>query len=275
MALQAQLDSLVAHVESCHDANTSPGVAVDHSLHRPSISLDGQITVPPLNDSIVHSAPINATNVATNVARPATSAGSPSKNGTRRFCGPTSPDYSLNVAEIKLRQVQGSSAGAAIAEDTNPSLEDDEEDDDERPTAQEGQGSNVQGWLTTNRLRQCIMQLPRLLAKHETLRLLNVYQEVMGQLHPIVDLKRLIDLAEACYNQNPKIAPDWSILQENTVLILFLALIIGLTAETVSQSYVAKTLYKSIEHLVKLKLASEVSSVDQVLVALLAVWPLR
>lgn len=42
-------------------------------------------------------------------------------------------------------------------------------------------------------------QVPRLLSKSETLRLLHVYQEAIGEMHPIVDTECLIEQVEILY----------------------------------------------------------------------------
>jgi hypothetical protein len=267
LALQAQLDSLVTHMELSNELHTSSGVAIDPALPRQSAALEGLgPAVPPPRDAQVN------TNATSTHNAPTVAVANTSKPSTRRFYGPTSPDYSLNAATIKLRLAQAPPGGPTIPEETNPSLEDDHTDDDERTLIQdEGHGSGVQERLAKTRLRQCLAQLPWLIAKNDALRLLNVYHEVIGRLHPILDPKRLVEQAEACYVFHSKPTSDASILHEDTILILYLALSIALAAEPVSQSYVGKTLYKGVEHLVKLKLASEVSSLDHVLIALLAV----
>lgn len=267
LALQAQLDSLVAHVESSNEIYISPGVPVDPALPKQGTSLDALASaiLPPSNAQ-VQSAAIPTANA------PAAAIANTSKQATRRFYGPTSPDYSLNAAAIKLRQAQSHPGASTVQEETNPSLGDDHTDDDDRTLVQESHGSVVQARLATTRLRQCIAQLPRFIARNETLRLLNVYHDAVGFLHPILNPKWLAEQAEACYADNNKSTSDTSILHEDTILILFLAISIALAAESVSQSYVGKTLYENVEHLIKLKLASEVSSPDHVLIALLAVY---
>lgn len=268
LALQAQLDSLVAHMELSNEMSTSPGGSSDPALPKEGTALDPVVSASlPLNDATTNNATLSTGNVLTEVVA------NTSKRSTRRFYGPTSPDYSLNAAAIKLRLAQAPLGDPAIPEETNPSLEDDQidDDDDERAFAQEGDDCGVQARLAKTRLRQCLVQLPRLIARNEALRLLNVYHDVIGRLHPILDPRRLARQAEACYVNQPKSMSDGAILQEDTILIVFLALSIALAAESVSQSTVGKTLYKSVEHLIKLKLASDVSSLDHVLIALLAV----
>ncbi|EUC28755.1 hypothetical protein COCCADRAFT_30046 [Bipolaris zeicola 26-R-13] len=272
LALQAQLDSLVTHMELSNELHTSPVVAIDPALPRQSAAprqntaLEGSgSAIPPSRD-----AQINANPTSTSDA-PTVAVANTSKPSTRRFYGPTSPDYSLNAATIKLRLAQAPPGGPTITEETNPSLEDDQTDDDERTLIQdESHGSAVQERLAKTRLRQCLAQLPWLIARNDALRLLNVYHNVIGRLHPILDPKRLVEQAEACYVFHSKPTSDASILHEDTILILYLALSIALAAEPASQSHVGKTLYKGVEHLIKLKLASEVSSLDHVLIALLA-----
>jgi hypothetical protein len=315
LALQAQLDNIAAHMESCNDAHVSPDAHVlpDAPIHASFperiTRRNALTTILPAHDALMSSSATmpsviipttdaTATVAASTIATPAVAApavatpavtapavtapaisvvapaaASPPKNVTRRFCGPTSPDYSLNAAEIKLRQAQAPPGGTSLIEENNPSLDDDHSDEDQHNLVQGGHGSGAQSRATSARLRQCLVQLPRLLARNETLRLLNVYQEVIGHLHPILNFQGLIEQAEASYMPHRRSPSDPLTIQDDTILILFLALAIALAAETGSQSYVGMTLYKSVEHLIKLKLASEVSSLDHVLIALLAVWP--
>ncbi|KAJ6279570.1 hypothetical protein J3E71DRAFT_393591 [Bipolaris maydis] len=256
LALQAQLDSLVTHMELSNELHTSPNPALEGLSS----------ALPPSRDAQINANPTSTLNA------PTAAVANTSKPSTRRFYGPTSPDYSLNAAAIKLRMAQAPPGGPTIPEETNPSLEDDQiDDDDERTLVQdEVHGSGVQERLAKTRLRQCLAQLPWLIARNDALRLLNVYHNVIGCLHPILDPKRLVEQAEACYVFHSKPTSDASILHEDTILILYLALSIALAAEPASQSHIGKTLYKGVEHLIKLKLASEVSSLDHVLIALLA-----
>lgn len=266
LALQAQLDSLVAHVESCNETHPGPAASLDATVPNLSSSLDGlPSTMVTLNDAHVSSTVASSTGV------PAAAVANTSKHTTRRYYGPTSPDYSLNAAEIQLRQAQAPPGSTVIEEETNPSLEDDYIDDDEHTLVEEGHGSSVQARLADTRLRQCAAQLPRLISKSETLRLLNVYHDVVGRLHPILDPKCVVEQAEACYTLNNRSAPKVTALREENFLILYLVLSIALSAEAASPMYVGKALYKSVENLIKLHLACEVSTLDHVLIALLAV----
>lgn len=260
-ALQGQLDSLVAHIETTSDAHSLPAVAAHSRRLHQSIDLDASASGPLPHDSSIPSVAAVPKSV---------------KHATRRFHGPTSPDYSLNAAEIKLRRAQSPPGGTALQHENNPSLEDEQTDEDEYRLVPEDDGFGIQSRLTTTRLRQHLLQLQRLLPKDEMIRLSNVYQGVIGHLHPVLDIKGLIERAKACYMQagtdhDPTRAFDASSTQENTILILFLVLAIALCAETVSQSYVGKTLYKSVQYLIKVKLASEVSCSDHVVIAFLTV----
>lgn len=289
-ALQAQLDSLVAHVQSNGDAQLPLDTSVVSSLPRNSIAYDNlpatfqssTIVVPASTTNLLNSGhnssisappPVGAQNPVTHIPNNASpSAGSPSKNVTRKFFGPTSPDFSLNAAEIKLRQAHGARGALSPEDETNPSLEDEHSEDEQCGHGADMPGTNSHTTLTNHRLRQCVSQLPRFLAKHDTLRLIDVFQDVVGNLHPVLKSKRIIEEAEACYAaRNSRSIAEPKEIEENATLLLFLTLAIALTAESVSQSIVGQTLYRSIEPLVKMKLTTEVCSPDDVLVALLVV----
>jgi hypothetical protein len=197
-----------------------------------------------------------------------------SKRTTHRFHGPVSPDYSLNAAEIKIRQSQHPAAGSS--EKTNPSVEDDETDDEEPVLYPEANNNRPNPRRQSTHMQE-LLQWPLLLSKREAVRLLDVYQEVIGDLHPIVDTKRLVEQVEICYalagmEQDPRHG-EGSIIDENT-LILCLALSIAFAAETVTQSRTGKTLYNSLQNIIKIRVASRVTSLKHVIITLLLVCPL-
>ena len=125
LALQAQLDSLVTHMELSNEIHISPGVAIDPALPRQSAAREGLgSAIPPPRETQINVNPTSTPNP------PTVAVANMSKPSTRRFYGPTSPDYSLNAATIKLRLAQAPTGGPTVPEETNPSLEDDHTDDD-------------------------------------------------------------------------------------------------------------------------------------------------
>ncbi|PVI02993.1 hypothetical protein DM02DRAFT_726784 [Periconia macrospinosa] len=259
IALQGQVDSLIARMEASSQPQAPPDIA---HIPRRNPSIDAPPVIVDDDDVVVP---------------PATTGSNGPTVVARHFHGPTSPDYSLKAAEIKLRKSQETAPGAnpSPPHDINPSLEDEQTDEDDESLMVENDGLNTQSWHAATRLRQCLAQLSRILTKNKALRLLNVYHDVIGNLHPFVDINHLKEQVEALYIRpgTDKAATrtfERMCTQENTVLILFLVLSIALSAETVSQSITGKTLYQGVQHLVKLKIASEVSNLDDVEVVLLA-----
>ncbi|KAL4938373.1 hypothetical protein BDV06DRAFT_226055 [Aspergillus oleicola] len=178
----------------------------------------------------------------------------------KRYCGPTSPDYSLNVAQIRMRQtgLAGHRAGLSKA----PSIDDhqlDEEDVDDAP-----EGEVTADTPPSSQDVQNLLGFRNLLTKEEAVHLLSIYQEVNGESHPMLITEHLVKQTEAWYDSESPRAPNKDI----SLLMINLALAIGLCADPIPGHDLAKTLYSSCEGAINAKLASP-TSVHHVVVILL------
>lgn len=117
-----------------------------------------------------------------------------------------------------------------------------------------------------------------LLGEHECTRLLGVYHQALGELHPICSVDHLKD--EACRLQGATNIPDDCQegnshdafeAEENDLLTLNIALAIALTAEAASEPNAATTIYESCRDLVIAKVARTASSVKDVVVTMMMV----
>lgn len=275
-SLQGRLNSLAGStVQGGLVTGQEQSTGPQHDEHHPAASEDECA-------SAIHVA------VDEHVEAVATSGAAPGKSPTHHdtatrgsctgqgFCGPTSPDYSLNVAQMRIGQGKLSNAGLAMQ--MSPSV-------DESPPEKEGSdliNPVEDSWTILDpamkqSLRRGLFQFRTLLPKREALRLIRVYQEVIGELHPIVDCERLVEQTEGWYNwpkddiSDPSGGIDHSLSEEHALAILNLVLSITLCAESGSQSEHAMTLYGSCHGIISISMAVPAAGVQHVVLMLLAV----
>lgn len=192
------------------------------------------------------------------------------------FCGPTSPDYSLNVAQMRMGHGRYSTAAAPVWH-VSPSLDGSHHSEDSiRLTSPEEDGWAALDPSVRRSLRHSLLQFQTLLPKREALRLIRVYKEVVGELHPFVDCDRLAEQTEGWYNwpgagsSGAKDGDD-SLSDEDGLLILNLVLSIALCAESGCQSEDARSLHKNCRGVIHILLAVPVTGLRHVLLMLLVV----
>lgn len=117
--------------------------------------------------------------------------------------------------------------------------------------------------------------MPRLLSKSETLRFLHVYQEAIGEMHPIVDTECLMEQVEILYAVRD-IEPSSrrsSVSQkdDDDIHTLNIVCSIALTAETTWKSIVGRALYQSLQGRIQMKMISRETNSRSVVLLLLAV----
>lgn len=180
-----------------------------------------------------------------------------SKRVARDFYGPTSPDYSLNVAQMKINTSGSETEYAGI---------DDNDRNDEDPY---DEGQQVLGKAASQKQ----VMFRNLLNRREFLRLLYIYQEIMGEFHPIIDVERLVDQSGIWYGKQPfENNTKASAIEEHVVIVLSLALAIALWTDSASQRDMAETLYSSCRDVIHLRITDPAISAKKVVVTLLVVW---
>ncbi|CAH0033833.1 unnamed protein product [Clonostachys rhizophaga] len=190
-----------------------------------------------------------------------------SKRISQRFYGPTSPDYSFKAAQRRVQQMEGS--------DTSPSgqtvstLDDDQSEDDEE-TSPSVTGQIANAHLMGHVRSTAPLQFLALFTRHEAMRLIKVYHEAIGELHPICDIDKLLEQMEWLYSWSngtrEEIDPT---VDEDTILILNLVLSIALCAEEASKSFAAGALYNSYRDLVVARQSTPAVNVRHVIIAIL------
>ncbi|KAH7354504.1 hypothetical protein B0T11DRAFT_321207 [Plectosphaerella cucumerina] len=201
--------------------------------------------------------------------------GTQSKRPTqrRRFCGPTSPDYSLNIAQIRLQQ---GDANGRPARPRVPSIDDNQSDDDEGSDDLD-EDDNPGLVRVSVRTLEMLTGFRRLLSKHESLRLVYTYQEVYGGFHPMLDLEVLTKQVEDWYDQTPGASsypppgnfPVRVPTDESSLLTINLIFAIALCAESTSDVDMAKVIYAYCREAINRKMLSPAPKIENAAIALL------
>lgn len=177
------------------------------------------------------------------------------------------------MAKTQLSKVRSSTAGNQHQTLHVP-------DFDETPTNKDGTAScsdarnhDVHDLPETLLSASSFIDLPRLISKSEALRLMRVYQEAVGELHPILGPDQLHKETESLYlslvfEQGRERTID---LGDEDVQIIVMVLSIALTAETTVKSNLATELYQLVGKQVADKIASPQISVQGVALVLLRV----
>lgn len=118
-------------------------------------------------------------------------------------------------------------------------------------------------------------QLASLLSKTETLRLLSVYPEIVGNLHPIMDIDCLVEQVERLYTaQDSELdASRGNIMQmdRDDIDILSIIYTIALIGETNGQSRMGQLLYQTVEDNLQTKITGPETNTQSVVLQILAV----
>ncbi|KAH8655851.1 hypothetical protein BX600DRAFT_470426 [Xylariales sp. PMI_506] len=179
------------------------------------------------------------------------------------------------MAQMRLRQ-----GGFSKLSDETPNLAstdfDSSEDDEEAGFNTKSIGGMLQSQSLAS--QQKTLHFRNILTQYESTRLLALYQEVVGEYHPILAVDQLVQQVGAWYNavSNPT---QWhhpasqEMVDENNLLIVNIALSIALCAESKSTgsdaSDRAKLLYAGCRDLIDAKIMSSKASVKQVVITLL------
>ncbi|KAJ9148692.1 Zn(2)-C6 fungal-type DNA-binding domain protein [Pleurostoma richardsiae] len=264
--LQSQIDSLAAQLRQNSSGNSPVGAASLSSAETLVRSRASGLVPSVACDAF---SGIQKVNGAPSLMRPESNTASSLPRS--EFYGPTSPDYSLNMAQIKLWQ---RSCSKTAPEKPIPAIIDEDETDDE--------GAGNDGWqedaglaqLRTKDQTQRLLHFRSLFNVREAVRLLLVYQEVVGEYHPILDIDMLVKQVEWWYSWHTTQPPSGlSAEDENTLLVTNLAIMVALCAESTSpgsgSSEMGETIYACCQDLINAKLASPTPSLKHVVIMLL------
>lgn len=262
--MQGQLNALVAHMKmsgemfSTESTRKPRDVGVQRGVHS---------SEPP--------AMIGFSNGST--LSPTTDSGSnsrPSRRAMNVFCGPTSPEYSLNAAQRKMQYdaMTGAKAGQTMA----PSIDDDRFDDEQDQRSSQASESPMYVQRPSEQIYQAaLLRFRNTIPSSEAVRLLRVYHNVIGELHPICDIEHLIKQTEIYYRRSDSemsiMASQNTPIDEDDLLMVNLAISIALSAESGSSSEAGKTIYDNCSEIIKSKLVSPTPDIKNVTIVLLVV----
>ncbi|KAI7767302.1 hypothetical protein LZL87_009704 [Fusarium oxysporum] len=168
---------------------------------------------------------------------------------SQHFYGPTCPDYALNVGQLKLRR--NSCPGPPLQQKQLQlaSIHEDDASDE----ADQNDGQNTQFSVSPRTIDKgdpaMLLTFRSIMGLQEATQLLYIYQEVVGELHPVVDIDVLIMQTRSWYAEAG--AGIWDVLASSTgaatyelLLILNLCLAIALRADGNSSSSNTETLLR-------------------------------
>lgn len=181
-----------------------------------------------------------------------------------RFCGPTSPNFSLNMAQIKLTDKEASSSGK------RPRLPTMDEDMSDREVGSISDSSSHHTQVNPSAISsdRTLAHLNTFATLDQALRLLETYQEIIGHFHPILDFARLKQHAEKCFSRTT--SGDIA-LDEDDFITLHLALSMALVAEGKSSIRLERSRLGCVFDMANARITSPAAVVTQVTVALLVV----
>ncbi|KAG9252972.1 uncharacterized protein F5Z01DRAFT_170004 [Emericellopsis atlantica] len=201
--------------------------------------------------------------------RPDSSGAETSPLSARNFCGPTSPDYSLNMAQMKLRQRSHS-----ISIQPRPTLASMNNGathggDDEHPDGMSQISTESRRSQRAENLK--LLYFRSILGLEDIKKLLHIYQEVVGEFHPVVDIEELAEQAHSWCSGSGLESSNQTAAEENNLLILNLALAIALRAESTSATSNAEMALQSrFQDALNAKLAAPATTIKDVVIVLLA-----
>ncbi|KAM0247223.1 hypothetical protein ACHAQJ_009931 [Trichoderma viride] len=187
----------------------------------------------------------------------------------QRFYGPSSAEYTLNVARMKLHRSHGSQTTTELFSRASIDVNQTNEDD---YSAASGVQQGTIGREDENKL----LRFRTILSKQNALYMLRVYREVVDDFHPIVNIDALERWAEWCYSRSGVIASGAITIErspapsDNDLLILNLALVIAICAEsTLTGPEMVTAIYSNCQDLIYTKLMSPAPKPQYVRIALL------
>jgi hypothetical protein len=175
------------------------------------------------------------------------------------------------MAQMKLRQRSHSISTqqqrpALASMDNGPTNADDEQADGVSQMSTDSWRSH-----RTDHLK--LLYFRSILGLEDIKRLLQVYQEVVGEFHPIVDLEELSDRAHSwCSGSGLDSSRNQTASDDNNLLILNIALAIALRSGSTSATSDAEMALQSrFQDALNAKLAAPATSIKDVVIVLLAV----
>lgn len=190
------------------------------------------------------------------------------KMPTLHYFGPTSSEYSLERAERKLNQTQVSQASSkpeAGCESATSNGAD--EDHSERSPI------NIErkGLASENSPKPSpVIPYVKALEKGEAVRLIGVYEEVVGELYPIIDITKVTKQVEEAYSMHATLPSDRK-QTVSDIAVSTIVLAISLSSEYSGRNVRGEALYTQVEDKMHGKLCSGRMDISSIVIFLLMV----
>lgn len=254
--------------ESNHDSDLTGLVASLHAqLRRVEAVVEAQSngTNSLASGSIASAQPLHAPGDPTNTSNRqlhATQTDTTPNPASHCFYGPTSPDYSMNLVQITLRQL-----GYITSLSHHPLLPSVDGND--------ALSSSVPHWQPRRHCdRHQLMQFRSWLSLQEVEDAVDTYHKVIGELHPFVDIDRIRSQLESYYSSdvNQSLGGENNQADDNDLIILVLMLaIVAQASKDTLLAKMASVLYSNFMHSANAAVTSPTTSIKQVTIALLLV----
>jgi hypothetical protein len=199
------------------------------------------------------------------------------------FCGATSSEYTFNMAERNIAEQHINPARhQEMPRNSMPTSKHSPYFAEKQTTHDDGSSSiqNQQSIKTSQASSACLCEnctrSLRMLTKDEALRLVDIYEEVVGSLHPFFNEERFKSQVEAVYtaieSNQAQIESQWKI-DSDTMDNIKVALAVPLLALGIGNSDIGTSLYASVQDKVQNAVFSPIKSVKKIVLLLLAVRP--
>ncbi|KAL7952824.1 hypothetical protein V8C34DRAFT_322394 [Trichoderma compactum] len=193
------------------------------------------------------------------------------KHSSPRYWGATSSDYTLNVVRFCIRPVESQLVASCRHRKIACYS----------PTpAPHSPSDNYEGMTELSESRQrtracfcsdCTRCL-RKLGKARALQLIDVYQEVVGHLHPVVDIeqqKSQLDTIYAVLESAKEARSTYPEIEQDSLDITKIVLSIALLAQTTGRSDTASALYNSVQNRIQDAMTTDTKNIQSVVLTLL------
>ncbi|KAF5555706.1 hypothetical protein FMEXI_1393 [Fusarium mexicanum] len=248
--LQQQVESLAAQVRQSNSEKSMPPhslyTASSQTMVDPDLQMSQSLITPPV-------------------------AGTKQARRNSKFYGPTSPDYSFNLAQSKLLNHTASKAEKPLP----VSIEENQSDDEDVEIDQFGNLNRpTQLQISSLPRQQRLLLFRNILSSREVNSLLIVFQETICEYHPIVDAPSLVKTVEYWYSkQTSSNNCILSAADEEDLIVANLAIAVALCVESTlpgpESLRIAETLYLSCKDLINAKIVSPMPTIKHIVTILL------
>lgn len=244
------------------------------TLHNDWHELNDYTVSESLSQAMSHARPAKSLHQQQNLDYP-----TPEKDITV-FCGATSSEYTFNMAERNIAEQHNPTQHNETPQSSMPATKHSPYFAEKQITHDNGSSPiEIRRSIQTSRTSACLCEdctrSLRMLTKNEALRLVDIYEEVVGNLHPFFNQERFKSQVEAVYTAiefNQTEIERYNV-DSDTMDSIQVALAIPLLALGIGNSDIGTSLYASVQDKVQNAVFSPIKNVKKIVLLLLAVRP--